>query len=185
MNDPYRLLGVSSNSTDSEIKNAYKNLIRDYAGNDERISKITEAYDYIMNSRRGGYEQNSSSEFIEVRHQIQTGNYDTAEAMLNSMNNNCAEWYFLKGSVFYGKGWLDEAYNNFSQAVRLEPDNAEYSSAMRHMSESQNGQMNGNSTMSGNPMNNVGGCGLCNICQGLICADCCCECVGCDCIPCC
>ena len=30
-----------------------------------------------------------------------------------------------------------------------------------------------------------GGCSTCDICQGLICADCCCECMGGDLISCC
>ena len=34
-------------------------------------------------------------------------------------------------------------------------------------------------------MNNAGGCNACDICNGLICADCCCECMGGDLIPCC
>ena len=31
----------------------------------------------------------------------------------------------------------------------------------------------------------VGGCNACDMCQGLICADCCCECMGGDLISCC
>ena len=34
-------------------------------------------------------------------------------------------------------------------------------------------------------MNNAGGCNASDICNGLICADCCCECMGGDLIPCC
>ena len=34
-------------------------------------------------------------------------------------------------------------------------------------------------------MNNAGGCNACDVCNGLICADCCCECMGGDLISCC
>ena len=34
-------------------------------------------------------------------------------------------------------------------------------------------------------MNKAGGCNACDICNVLICADCCCECMGGELIPCC
>ena len=36
-----------------------------------------------------------------------------------------------------------------------------------------------------NPGGQMGGCTACDICNGLICADCCCECMGGDLISCC
>ena len=185
MNDPYRLLGISPSASDDEVKSSYKNLIREFAGNDAKINEITEAYDLIMNSRRGNSNQNPV--FIEVRRQIQSGNFDSADSMLNSINSNMsAEWNFLKGSVYYGKGWLDEAYTYFSKAVELDTNNQEYASAFRHMSESRNGYMNGDPNQTfGEDTGSSGNCNVCGICQGLICADCCCECMGADCIPCC
>ena len=183
MNDPYFILGISSSATDDEVKNAYRSLIRDYAGNDDKVGELTRAYDEIMNLRRGGAEQKLSPEYIEVRHQIQSGNYAAADDMLNAMNDSSAEWQFLKGSVCYGKGWLDDAYSYFEKAVRAEPANPEYTSAYKRMSESRNGYMRGNPNESTDGRSYRPSC--CGLCQGMICADCCCECVGADCIPCC
>lgn len=183
MNDPYRILGVMPSSSDEEIRTAYRNLMKQYAGDDKKLSEITEAFDSIMNERRGSSEQ--SGGFAEVRHQLQNGNYNDADQMLESISEKNAEWYFLKGSVCYAKGWLNEAYTNFSQACRMEPYNPEYNSALRHMSESKNGYMQGDPNERTFGGDRSYGCSVCDICNGLICADCCCECMGGDFIPCC
>ena len=187
INDPYRVLGVMPSASDEEIKTAYKSLIRQFSEDSEKMAEINEAYDTIMNLRRGSFEQAAAGGFAEVRHQIQNGNYNDADSMLEAMPEKSAEWFFLKGSVCYAKGWLNEAYANFSRACSMEPYNQEYSSAFRHMNENRNGYMRGypNDTGFGSPDGRFGGCGVCDICQGLICADCCCECMGGDCIPCC
>ncbi len=176
MNDPYKILGISQNSDDEQIKAAYKRLIKDDPG---RLDEYTAAYDEIMNMRRGG----GNSVYAGVRHKIQEGNYDEAEAMLGGTEFGNAEWYFLKGSICYGKGRLDEAYRNFTEAVRLDPSNSEYRSAFDHMSNGADGKMRGNPYDKSDHMGGV--CTACDICQGMICLDCCCECAGGDCVPCC
>lgn len=187
MNNPYRILGISENATDEEVKDAYKTLLQMYTGNTEKTAEITEAFDYIMNSRRGSFEQFAADGFVEVRHQLQNGNYNDADALLDNITERPAEWYFLKGSVCYAKGWLDEAFLHFTQANKMEPYNQEYASALRHMADSRKGFMRGNPNV--NTPNNSGYnccyCNTCDICQGLICADCCCECMGGDLIGCC
>ena len=125
MNDPYRILGVMPTSSDEEIRDAYRSLMRRYEGDDEKLSEITEAFDSIMNIRRGGSVQIPDGGFSEVRRQLQNGNYNDADSMLEGIGEKTAEWYFLKGSVCYAKGWLNEAYANFSQACRMEPYNPE------------------------------------------------------------
>jgi len=85
-----------------------------------------------------------------------------------------AEWYFLKGSVLYRKGWLEDAYNHFTTACSMDPANQEYRSALNQM-EYQRGS--GSYRQSGDPRSNTGGCTGCDICTGLLCADCCCDCM--------
>ncbi len=172
-------------ASDDEVRAAYRDLIRQHEGDEAKISEITEAFDSIMNMRRNSFEQSSAAGFAEIRHQLQNGNYNAADDMLESISEKTAEWYFLKGSVCYAKGWLNEAYTNFSQACRMEPYNPEYSSALRHMSESKNGYMRGDPNERPFGSDRMGGCSVCDICNGLICTDCCCECMGGDFIPCC
>ena len=65
MNDPYKVLGVSRDATDEEIKKAYRDLARkyhpdNYVNNpladlvEEKMKEINEAYDTIQKERASG-----------------------------------------------------------------------------------------------------------------------------------
>lgn len=75
-----------------------------------------------------GYAGNQ--EFLRVRMAIQQGNLNLAEELLNASSNHGAEWNFLKGSVCYRRGWMDEAKRYIQTAVQLEPNNPEYLRAL-------------------------------------------------------
>lgn len=182
--------------------------LADLAG--EKMKEVNEAYDQIMNERRhrgkngqtggyqpggyqtGGYQRGGyqsgpygyggSSSFPDVRSLIMNGRIADAEQILNGVpsDGRNAEWFFLKGTVLYKRGWLDEAYNHFTRASQMEPNNMEYRSAMNQVMNQRNGGFGGY-----HPGGQTGGCTTCDICNGLICADCCCECMGGDLIPCC
>ncbi|MBQ9375239.1 MAG: J domain-containing protein [Ruminococcus sp.] len=201
MNDPYKVLGVSPNATEEEVKAAYKELVKKYhpdqfedsplkAEAEEKMSEINNAYDEIINSMRSNSysyanadENSSGVNYYEVRRHIQAGDITTADNILDSVPQNVrnAEWYFLKGSVCYTRGWLNEAYQHFSTAVSMAPANAEYRSALNQMDQQRNGYMRGN------PMGSYanGRNGQLDCCTTLCCADCCCEMMGGDLIPCC
>lgn len=199
MRDPYEVLGVSKNATDEEIKNAYRNLARkyhpdNYADNPladlagEKMKEINDAYDAIMNGRKSGKKSgtnynNPNSKFSDVRSLIMQGRLDDAQVLLDGvpLSDRDAEWHFLNGSVLYKRGWFNDAYSNFSTAVRMEPDNAEYRQALNNIQRQGAGGY-GNPYRTGS---NMGGCSSCDVCSSLICADCCCECMGGDLIPCC
>ena len=204
MTDPYKVLGVSPSATDEQVKEAYRNLAKKYHPDqyaesplkelaDEKMKEINEAYDAITAQRKagnhayaGGYNPvggNSSSGFNDVRSLIMSGRIADAEQILNGVppERRNAEWYFLKGSVLYRRGWLEEAKDHFSRACQMDPGNGEYSAALNQAMNRGSGMYGGynpNSTMAGN-------CNSCDLCSSLICADCCCECMGGDLIPCC
>lgn len=134
------------------------------------------------------YNANSSAGFTDIRNMIQNNRMVEAEELLDGMGpeSRTAEWYFLKGTVFFSRGWIDDATNYFSTANRMDPNNAEYRAALNRMAWQRQG--NFGSAQNGQyrtPQNNVGGCSGCDLCSGLICADCCCECMGGDLISCC
>ena len=201
MRDPYEVLGVNKNATDDEVKEAYRNLAKKYHPDnygdnplsdlaEEKMEEINAAYDKIMSERKrrksganADYAANSS--FPEIRSLINQNKLEEAQGRLDSVpvESRNAEWYFLNGSVLYKRGWYDNAYTCFSTATRMDPTNAEYREAFNRINNGRHGFAN-----SGNPYRssaNMGGCSGCDVCQGLICADCCCECMGGDLIRCC
>lgn len=159
MKDPYSVLGVSQSASDEEIKKAYRELARKYHPDnyqnnpladlaEEKMKEINEAYDVITKQRAGGgtYRQTTSSGYSQqsyagannavyarIRALINAGNLEAAEQMLYEVPQKSGEWYFLSGSIAYRKGWLDEAAQNFTLAVQMEPNNMEYRQALAMM----------------------------------------------------
>ncbi len=197
--DPYKVLGVSSSDSDETIKKAYKELVKKYHPDrhnnsplnelaEEKTAEINAAFDEIMNMRRGGTSSNGGVDYYDIRQKIQHGNITEAERVLDAVSPSfrIAEWFFLKGSICYKRGWLNDAYDNMEKATRMEPSNSEYNAALNQLKMHRNGNMNGNPYNNPYRTNNNGaGCDGCTMCQGLICADCCCECMGGDLIGCC
>ena len=224
--DPYKVLGVSPNASEEEVKSAYRQLVKKYHPDNyadspladlanEKMQEVNEAYDMVINRLRAGGQNNSSQQNAgnpyggqqagygynggygysgqasgqqsDIRRLIQQNRLVEAEELLDGIpvKNRDGEWYFLKGTIFFQRGWLDDAMNHFSTACRLNPNNPEYRAAMNRMMWQQQGNMgspNG-SYRTNNDMNGMNT--ACNCCGNLICADCCCECMGGDLIACC
>lgn len=200
MNNPYELLGVGRNATEKDIMDAYRKIAGEInstpMSDDERTRRMDElnnAYDTILNTLRGtssysnnnSYNQtnyNNNSQFSDVRQQINSGRIEDAEMILDgihpSMRN--AEWHYLKGVIHQRRGWLNEAYRCYQTACSMEPQNREYAAAFNAMNNNANGGYRTTRRQS-----NSNDCDGCDICSGLLCADCCCECCGGDLIPCC
>lgn len=210
MKNPYDVLGVSPNASDEEIKAAYKALarkyqednyndhpLRDIAG--RKMDEINGAYDEIIMQRSAGsssysessYNKNNSyyeyqnstyysnvSDYSDVREKINRNRIDDAETILDGIPVSArnAEWHFLKGTVQYKRGWLEESVKNMRIATELDPNNEEYRSAYQQINTPHSNYRT---------VNTNSGCSGCDLCSGLLCADCCCECFGGDIIPCC
>lgn len=216
MTDPYKALGVSPDATDEQIKDAYRELARKYHPDNyqnnplsdlatEKMQEINEAYESINKMRKqgngassssGGYykggaygaSSGGSTQFADVRRMINQKRVSEAEELLGGVPSTSrdAEWYFLKGSVFYTRGWLDEAFNHFAQACRMSPNNPEYTAAYNQlMWQRQTARPSNQSGPYRQPTVQAGGCSCCDMCTGLMCADCCCNCMGGDLISCC
>ncbi len=199
MNDPYKVLGVSRDATDEEIKKAYRDLARkyhpdNYVNNpladlvEEKMKEINQAYDTIQNERNNNGNKystktnNYTGEFIRVRELININRLAEADAMLNTVPNSDrnGEWNFLKGCILEKRGWYFDAQKFFETACYIDPDNDEYRDALNKIKVTAN-------TFGGYRTTNYDrtGCSMCDMCTGLMCADCCCECLGGDLLRCC
>ena len=172
----------------------------------EKMKEINEAYDQIQRQRQhkqsqnygssssgygysrqsySGQQSGSQSQFADIRRLIASNRLSDAEELLEGIpsTQRDAEWNYLRGRIFYSKGWLDQAYSHFVRANQMNPMNAEYQNALNQLMWQRN---------TGRPSGygeyrtvQSGGCSGCDMCSGLICADCCCECMGGDLISCC
>lgn len=196
MKNPYEILGVQSNATEEQIKAAYKELAKKYHPDKyinnpladlaaEKMQDINWAYNELMKNRSSyanGKQKNSYASFNQVRSLINENRLEEAQNALNSMNVRNAEWHYLMGVIMQRKGWYDMAYQHFSAACGSDPYNEEYQNAKASM-ESRANAYRTQSYNRGYPQGSE--CNTCDMCQSLICADCCCECMGGDLIPCC
>ena len=185
--------------------NYHDNPLADLAA--EKMKEINEAYDTITKGREAGssysggaayqsqsyqsagYQQRRSQSYggtgsnaaayNQIRNLINSNQLDQAESMLGNIANHDAQWHYLMGSIYWRRGWMDEAGRYFRTAATMDPGNIEYRNAVQYMNR---GGQAYRPTNAGSMMNNVD---VCSICQTLYCADCCCEMMGGDLIRCC
>ena len=228
-NNPYKVLGVSPDATDEQIKQTYRDLARKYHPDrysdsglsdlaSEKMKENNAAYEEIQQLRAQGgastgtntgagasdgktdqngygfhtsgagsysrqnYSREAQEKFTLIRNCINAGNVQEAERLLVEIAevDRGAEWHFLSGCVLMRKGFYMDAQRAFDTAYRMEPTNNEYFHFKEQM-RARSGQFGG-----GYQTGHTGaGCCDCDVCSSLICADCCCECMGGDLIPCC
>lgn len=200
MTDPYKVLQVSPDASDDEVKAAYRELVRKYHpdnfnGNPlsdlatEKMQEINLAYDEIVASRKDGGRASSytgadsagygKSQFADIRRMINMRRITEAEELLDGVprEKRDAEWHFLKGTIQQFRGWLDEAYENYAAACNMEPANAEYKTAFSQLQWQRQTARPAGAPYRTAPAA-MGGCSICDVCSAMICADCLCDCCG-------
>ena len=151
MQDPYKVLGVSPNASDDEIKQAYRRLAKQYhpdrnpgdAAAAKKMQEINAAYEQIKNPEKanhqsgygsyGGYSdsynssQSSGDQYQQAAYNyIRFRKFREALNALNSSTQRNARWYYLSALANNGLGNQVTALEHIKRAVSMEPDNQEY-----------------------------------------------------------
>ena len=153
--DPYKVLGVSPDASDEEIKRAYRRLAKKYhpdlnPGDQEAARKMQEvnaAYDQIKDpdkyrqQSQGGYSrydygrQNYSDDQYQqaALQYIMFRQYAQALSILQNSTNRNARWYYLSALANDGLGNQVTAMEHIRKAVSMEPDNPVYLDELERM----------------------------------------------------
>ncbi len=204
--NPYEVLGVPEGADEETIKKAYRELVKKYHPDkyvnnpladlaSEKLKEINKAYDMLTNGGKSSAGQNGGASgyssqtgagygqrgysgeasFQSVRMLIQQRRFQEAEQMLSGLSQT-AEWYYLMGVIYVNRGWYDKGRSYIQRAVSMDPNNMEYRATLNSF-QAQNAQYRN--------VRPTGGMSTCDCCSSMICADCCCECMGGDLISCC
>lgn len=208
--NPFDILGVSENCTQNELYDAYKEQRNKYADlrfepgdvGAEACAKLEEieyAYSQASEIVRSRYDISYTGDNLDdADRAVKSGKLDEAQNILDNCSNRTAQWHYIQAAIFYKKNWVSDALKQLEFACQKDPTNDKYKEAYKSM---QN-HVKANTTAQGNSFYNgeqkeersyvnmdnartTRGCTACDCCQGLICADCCCECMGGDLISCC
>lgn len=210
--DPFVILGVDESVTQNELYEAYKEKRNAYqekrfAKGEEgaeacrKLQEVEEAYDEASQRLRSRYDVSNAGDLGRVEEAIKAGRLEEAQSLLDGDPNRSGKWHYLQSIVFYKKGWMNESLKQLEFACDLEPDNVKYKESKEKLekkiaadsnpnkrgyyADDSDGTQRSYSGPAGNGSQPTRGCTPCDCCTGLMCTDCCCECMGGDCISCC
>ncbi len=158
--DPYKVLGVSPDASDEDIKRAYRQLAKKYHPDRnpgdkaaaQKMQEINAAYEQIKNPEKAGPQQNPYGSYDPFGAQraytnqaqgdsyqqaaynyIRYGRYREALNALNNSRNRNARWYYLSAVANDALGNQVTALEHIKRVVSMEPDNQQYLRVLQQM----------------------------------------------------
>lgn len=205
--NPFVILGVDEKTVNqNELYTAYREVRAKYAeemfseGENgakaaQKVSEIDQAYidaKAILDARVSI--SDTGNVYAKVDEYIRAGKYEAAQNELDSITDRTAEWNYLQSAIYYKKGWYLDSKKQLEMAISKDPDNQKYKDALSKLeAKTGSGNPSGENqntdgtfrSYSGERVSNGRNVSVCDCCSTLICADCCCECMGGDLIRCC
>ncbi|MGN1472846.1 MAG: DnaJ domain-containing protein [Eubacteriales bacterium] len=168
INEAYDTIQKERSGKGSASGNGY------YGGNGTGSYAENGAYGRNGGNAYGSY-SSGNSRLSEVRRLINAGGYAEAEVILNGIPaaDRNAEWNFLMGVLSLQRGWFHDAAKYFDIACTMDPQNPEYRSARLRMN-TPGGYYTRGTVYNEDSANTESE--FCNICSGLLCANCCLSC---------
>lgn len=151
-NNPFVILGVDSNASQSEILDAYKQkraYYQEHVFDDgesgaqaaRMLEQLDEAYQQAMelSHESATVSGEGESSFEAVKQAIRDKDPERAQQELDKVSYRGAEWHYYQSIVFYEKNWLNDSKKQLEIALEMDPDNDKYVRALEKLKKNING----------------------------------------------
>ena len=112
--NPFVVLGLSEDATQTEVQEAYAKLKEEYrlqihlegdGGKKaaKKLSELEEAYAACMEKLSSGTKVDNV--FDHVASLLRNKDFDAAQSALDKISDRNAEWHYYQSAVYHGKGW--------------------------------------------------------------------------------
>ena len=188
MDDPFKILGVSRDASEDDIKRAYRQLAKKYHPDvnkepnaEEKFKQIQNAYQQALDYKKNGtaswqsfngyqqqssYQQSFSNEYQAAVSYINMGRFQEAINILNGIQNRDASWYYLYAISNYSIGNQIAAMDAAERACQMDPSNQQYRQLYAQMQNGRARYQGMQSPFSGGGSNFCCQLILCNMCLG-------------------